>query len=99
MATHTAIATTKLGVIEAIQVPTPNPGDNEVLIKVEYTSMIAFDTYQTDLALVVPEHPHILGFNASGTVAKLGKAVSDLEVGDRVRYLFGLILVQSMTHV
>ncbi|KAF5385380.1 hypothetical protein D9615_001071 [Tricholomella constricta] len=84
MSTHTAIATTELGKIDAIQVPTEAPGEGEVLLKVEYSSMIAFDTYLADLGYTISNYPGILGFNASGTVARLGADVNDLAVGDRV---------------
>lgn len=83
--THKAIATTGLGVFDEIDVETGVPQAGEVLLKVEYTSMIAFDTYQTDLGYVVDEYPHILGFNAAGTVAVVGANVEGLKVGDRVR--------------
>ncbi|KAF9052400.1 GroES-like protein, partial [Hymenopellis radicata] len=84
MSTHTAIATTSLGVFEAIQVPTPKPQEGEVLLKAEYASMIAFDTYQTDLGYMIAEYPVVLGFNAAGTVAEVGPGVDDLKVGDKV---------------
>ncbi|EGO05367.1 hypothetical protein SERLA73DRAFT_174491 [Serpula lacrymans var. lacrymans S7.3] len=84
MATHTAIAATSKGVLEAIQVKTEKPGRGEVLVKVAYSSMIAFDTYITDLGYHVKEYPAVLGFNASGTVAEVGLGVDDLAVGDRV---------------
>ncbi|KAG6886576.1 hypothetical protein C0992_003297, partial [Termitomyces sp. T32_za158] len=83
MSTHTAVAITKPGIIDTIQVPTSAPGTGEVLIKVDYTSLIAFDTYMTDLGYFVQSYPVIPGFNVSGIVAKLGKDVTDLAVGDR----------------
>ncbi|KAJ7631428.1 chaperonin 10-like protein [Mycena polygramma] len=84
MATHTAIAALAKGQFDAIQVETEKPGEGQVLIRVEYASMIAFDTYITDLGLAVEAFPVILGFNAAGTVAEVGPAVSTLAVGDRV---------------
>ncbi|KAG6911276.1 hypothetical protein DXG01_002115 [Tephrocybe rancida] len=84
MSTHTAIAITEPGKVDAIQVPTGAPGDGQVLIKVEYASLIAFDTYMSDLGYFVQSYPVIPGFNASGTVAQLGNGVTDLAVGDRV---------------
>ncbi|KAG5352246.1 hypothetical protein C0989_003077 [Termitomyces sp. Mn162] len=84
MSTHIAVVITKPGTIDVIQVPTPAPGIGEVLIKVEYTSLIAFDTYMTDLGYFVQGYPVIPGFNASGTVSKLGEGVTDLVVGDRI---------------
>ncbi|KAG6857288.1 hypothetical protein H0H87_006480 [Tephrocybe sp. NHM501043] len=83
MSTHTAIAITKPNTIEAIQVPTETPGQGQVLLKVEYTSLIAFDTYMTDLGYYVTSYPVIPGFNVSGTIAQVGEGVTDLAVGDR----------------
>ena len=57
-------------------------------IKVEYTAPIPFDTYQSDLGYTVDEWPIVLGFSASGTVAKLGEGVPGLKVGDRVSAAF-----------
>lgn len=84
MPTHTAIAATAKGEFDAIQVPTGTPGTGEVLLKAAYSAMIAFDTYTTDLGYYVENYPTVLGFSASGTVAKVGKGVEDLVVGDRV---------------
>ncbi|KAF7977984.1 hypothetical protein HWV62_1819 [Athelia sp. TMB] len=84
MSTHTAIATTAKGVLEAIQVVTETPGPGEILLKTSYSSMIAFDTYVTDLGYYVQEYPVTLGFNAAGTVASVGEGVTDLVAGDRV---------------
>ncbi|KAF8217022.1 GroES-like protein [Mycena galopus ATCC 62051] len=84
MPTHTAIATLAKGKFDAIQVDTPNPGASQVLLKVAYASMIAFDTYITDLGYAVgDQYPITLGFNAAGTVVKTGEG-SSLAVGDRV---------------
>jgi len=84
MSTHTAIAITTKGQFDAIQVSTEVPGQGEILLKVEYSSMVTFDTYMTDLGYAVDSYPMVLGFNASGTVAKLGPGVDDLIEGDRV---------------
>lgn len=85
MSTHTAIATTAKGTVAAVQVLTPAPGPLEVLVKVEYASMIAFDSYTTDLAYGVQSYPTTLGFNASGTIVQTGESVQNLAIGDRVR--------------
>ncbi|KAJ7705190.1 chaperonin 10-like protein [Mycena metata] len=84
MPTHTAIAAIAQGDCNAIQVETEKPGPGHVLVKVAYASMIAFDTYITDLAYAVVEFPVILGLNASGTVAAVGEGVTSLAVGDTV---------------
>ncbi|KAJ7283230.1 chaperonin 10-like protein [Mycena rebaudengoi] len=84
MTTHTAIAATALGQFDAIQVLTEKPGLGDVLIKVDFASMIAFDTYVTDKAFYVDKYPKILGFNVAGSIVEPGEGVSSLAVGDRV---------------
>ncbi|KAJ7181030.1 chaperonin 10-like protein [Mycena filopes] len=84
MPTHTAIAATAKGHFDAIQVETETPGEGQILLQVAYASMIAFDTYITDIGMVVADYPVILGFNGAGTVAQVGAGVTSLAVGDRV---------------
>lgn len=84
MATHTAIAITAKGVYDAIQLPTQKPGPGEILLKHSYSSMIAFDTYMTDMDFLVFDRPFVLGLNASGTILEVGPGVNGLAVGDRV---------------
>jgi len=85
MSTHTAIAALGKGQFYAIEVEIEKPGAGQVLVKVAYASMVAFDTYVTDVGFAVVQFPVILGFNASGTVAEVGSGVAGLAVGDRVR--------------
>lgn len=82
---HTAIASLSLKHFESVQVPTPAPGEGEVLIKVAYAAMIAFDTYINDLGYSAT-FPMIFGFNASGTVAEVGTGIDDLQIGDRASH-------------
>ncbi|KAJ7289127.1 chaperonin 10-like protein [Mycena rebaudengoi] len=84
MSTHTAIAATSLGEFDAIQVPTEKPGPGNVLIKVDFASMVAFDTYITDDGFYVDKYPKILGLNVAGSVTETGEGVDDLAIGDRV---------------
>ncbi|TFK68246.1 GroES-like protein [Pluteus cervinus] len=84
MSTHKAIATTGLGKVEEIQLPTPTPGPGEVLIKIAYGGLSPADAYVADLGLFIREYPVVLGFNISGNVQQLGEGVDDLKVGDRV---------------
>ena len=85
MAKHTAIAAVAKGQFDAIEVETEKPRPGQVLVKIAYASMIAFDTYITDVGLAVAEYPVILGFNGAGTVAEIGAGVLSLAVGDQVR--------------
>ncbi|KAK0434020.1 chaperonin 10-like protein [Armillaria borealis] len=84
MSTHVAIAAIAKGHFDEIHVPTEKPQHGEVLLKVEYASMVAFDTYITDLGYATDTFPMILGSNAAGTVVELGPGVDDLKIGDRV---------------
>ncbi|GLB43569.1 putative biotin carboxylase C-terminal domain [Lyophyllum shimeji] len=84
MSDHKAIAILEPGKVDEITVSTGEPGEGQVLIKVEYSSLIPFDTYMSDLGYHTESYPAILGFNASGTVERLGPGVEDLAVGDRV---------------
>ncbi|KAJ7698970.1 chaperonin 10-like protein [Mycena rosella] len=84
MSTHTAIAALAKGKFDAIEVETESPSAGHVLVKVEFASMIAFDSYITDVGFGVETYPVTLGFNAAGIVAEVGEGVSALAVGDRV---------------
>ena len=73
-------------VLQYEEVPIPEPGPNELLIKVEAASL-----NRADLALrkgtyrIAPEElPVIPGREFAGTVAKLGAGVQEFKVGQRV---------------
>ncbi|KAJ7066370.1 chaperonin 10-like protein [Mycena amicta] len=92
MPTHTAIAATAKGTFDAIQVETPtSPGPGKVLVRVAYASMVAFDTYITDLGIGVVEYPVVLGLNVAGTVKHVGEGVEGLQEGDRKDALQGTL--------
>ena len=68
------------------EVPTPEPGPGEVLIRVHAVSVnrtldlaVRAGTYAVPAAL-----PHVLGVDPSGVVAAVGRAVTSRRVGDRV---------------
>lgn len=71
--------------VELVQRPIPEPGDDEVLVKLEYSGVCGSDLhlYEKAWGNLVKE-PHVLGHEAAGTVVKLGRDVRNLEVGDRV---------------
>lgn len=84
MSTHTAIATTAKGVVHTLQVPTEEPQEDEVLVKVEYSAVIPPEVYMVDNGKYVEQYPVILGFTVSGTVIKVGSNIKDLKPTDRV---------------
>lgn len=64
-------------------VPDPVCGPGDVLVDVEAISVEGGDTlnrWQGEMASV----PHIVGYQAAGTIAQVGEAVTDRSVGQRV---------------
>lgn len=86
MSTHRAVAITAIGSLEVIDLPTPSPGPDEVLIHVRYATLIPFDEYQLDtgFALSPGDYPRVVGFASAGYVKTVGSNVSDLKEGDKV---------------
>ncbi len=72
-------------VLKYEDVPIPQVRPGHVLIKVLAAGLNRFDHYIRE-GSVVPElpFPHILGADAVGEVAELGRGVTGLQVGDRV---------------
>jgi len=68
---------------EEIETPVPKPG--HILIKVLAAGVNRLDHYirEGSIAAELP-FPHILGSDAAGEVAKLGKGVTNFEIGERV---------------
>ncbi|KAL5494804.1 hypothetical protein ACEPAI_266 [Sanghuangporus weigelae] len=84
MSTHFAVATTARGILEQVQLPTPQPGPGNVLIKVHYTALTPPDTYQLDRGFMVSDYPCVLGLASAGVVKAVGNGVTDLKEGDKV---------------
>jgi NADPH2:quinone reductase len=64
-------------------VPDPVAGANDILVKVEAVSIEGGDTLNR-LGGDIGATPHIVGYQAAGTVVEAGSAVSGFGVGDRV---------------
>lgn len=76
-------ATSEHGDITLDEVPVPEPGPNEILVKVTACGMCGHD--QSDrLGLTRVPLPMVLGHEISGTVAALGSKVQGFSEGDRV---------------
>lgn len=87
-----AIAPGQLGVAQAIL---PDPTGNQVLIKVQYSTLGPFDLYCLDRQFYVHNYPYTFGVNAAGTIDKAGPEVTDLKVGDRVRFYHYISIYQA----
>ncbi len=72
---------------ELTDIAKPQPGEKEVLIKIEATSVNTVDTMirnmGTDLPLS-PELPALIGMDFAGTVVSIGSNVNEFRVGDEV---------------
>lgn len=96
MLTMKAVKYEKYGsaeVLHFVDMPTPVPGDNEVLIRVHATSVTAGDwrlrTARPFLARMFnglrrPRKVQVLGFEVAGVVEAVGKNVTRFEPGDAV---------------
>jgi len=71
--------------LQYIDVPKPEPGDGEALIKIEAIGVNYIDTYFRKGLYKAPETPVKLGSEASGTIAAVGKGVH-FRTGQRVAY-------------
>jgi NADPH:quinone reductase len=67
-------------------VPAPEPGPGEVLVKQQAVGLNYIDVYFRTGLYKAPTLPITIGMEGAGTVAELGQGVTDLAVGDRVAY-------------
>jgi len=72
--------------LKYLDLPVPEPGAGEVLIKIEAIGVNYIDTYFRAGFYKAPESPIKLGNEASGTVAKVGEGVTNWHPGQRVAY-------------
>src|SRR5258708_7254973 len=73
--------------IQILDVPVPQPGVGEVLVKIEACGICHSDVFLAGSAKM-PRIPLILGHEAVGRVTELGEGVSRLRVGDRIGIAF-----------
>lgn len=64
-------------------VPDPQPSENEILIRVEAISVEGGDTLNR-LGGGLRTNPHVVGYQAAGTIVEVGSRVADFAVGERV---------------
>jgi len=80
------------------EVPTPDPGPGEVLVRHEAVGLNYIDVYFRT-GLYKSQLPAVLGMEAAGTVTALGEGVTSLAVGDRVAYATGPIGAYAVERV
>lgn len=76
-------------VLQWEDVPTPEPGPGEVLVRNEAVGLNYIDVYFRTGLYKAPSMPAIIGMEGAGTVAALGEGVTSVKVGDRVAYATG----------
>jgi len=90
--TMRAVALDKFGGPETLQiqnVPIPDVGPKEVLIRTEAAGVGAWDPLEREGRFVEimgrkPKFPYVLGTDGAGTIAAVGKEVSSFKAGDPV---------------
>ena len=90
--TMRAVALDRFGGPETLKVqtvPTPEPGDDEILIHVEAAGVGAWDPFEREGGFVEvigrePQFPYVLGTDGAGTVVAVGREVKEFKEGDRV---------------
>ena len=78
-----------IGNINMEEVPEPELGPNQIKVKIAYCGLCGTDPENLEgrFGLVPPEaykQPRILGHEASGTIAEIGKDIKGYKVGQRV---------------
>jgi NADPH2:quinone reductase len=71
--------------LKIVEIPKPEPGEGEVLVKLEAIGVNFIDVYFRKGLYKTPEAPVKLGNEGAGTVAATGKGTT-LRVGQRVAY-------------
>jgi len=71
--------------IQVGEIPTPDPGPGQVLVRISASSVNPIDTYIRSGAVALPiTFPYIPGCDLAGTVEALGEGATRFQVGDRV---------------
>ena len=66
------------------ELPVPNCGEKDVLIKVAYAGICGSDLHIYKKGMFIKNIPETMGYEFSGTVVKTGSKVHSLQAGDRV---------------
>lgn len=81
-----ALLLTKYCSLEIAEVPTPSPGPDEVLVQVAACGICGSDVHGYDGSSGRRIPPLVMGHEAAGTVAALGRNVKKFSIGDRVTF-------------
>ncbi|MBC8585827.1 zinc-dependent alcohol dehydrogenase [Youxingia wuxianensis] len=79
-----ALLATNIGEVSMQEIPTPECGDDDVLIKVEYAGICGSDMHIYHGTHPFRKPPVILGHELSGVIIRKGVKVDSLNIGDEV---------------
>jgi len=72
-------------VLEYTHFPTPEPGSNEVLVRLEVAALNRLDLWvRNGWPGIKLDYPHIPGADGAGVIAAVGEGVQGWSIGDRV---------------
>lgn len=77
------------------EAPVPTPKSHDLLVKTSAVSVNPVDTYSRRGGRGKLKQPKIIGYDACGTVAKVGNAVSLFKPGDKVFYAGSILRAGS----
>ncbi len=69
-----------------VEVPTPEPGDKDLLVRVKAVSVNPVDVKIRSRLETVETEPKIIGWDVAGVVERVGREVSLFKTGDEVYY-------------
>ncbi|KAG8992384.1 hypothetical protein FRB90_001024 [Tulasnella sp. 427] len=81
--THIGVGLIEKGVLGQVKIPTRSPGPDEILIKVDYAALSAFDGHVIDDNFFVRGYPLIVGIGAAGEALEVGSNVDWISKGDQ----------------
>jgi NADPH:quinone reductase len=96
-----AIQATRTGgpeVLEAVNLPTPEPGPGQIRIRHEAVGLNFIDTYHRS-GLYPIKLPAVLGQEGAGVVDAVGEGVARFKVGDRAAYGTGPMGAYAEAHL
>ncbi|TPX39787.1 hypothetical protein SeMB42_g01157 [Synchytrium endobioticum] len=70
--------------LQILHVDEPNPGEQDIIIKVHAAAVNPLDWKMAKLGFMVSAFPHRLGSDVSGLVTKVGPRVTEFKPGDAV---------------
>src|SRR5260370_29780238 len=72
-------------VLKLEELPKPQPGEGEVLLKVEAIGLNRAEVmFRSGRYIDTPSFPSLLGYEAAGVIESVGPGVTELKPGDRV---------------